>query len=135
MFLVCSSDRSIVRPIVHGSFVRSSDRSIVRLFVRPNNLCSAVTLFIVTICHCYYSLLLFIIFTIHRCYLSSLFIVHRYCSSDPPNFNCSSIMLSSSPKTFETNILVIRTPVTVIFLPVRTFHLVTHPEFLQVEHA
>jgi hypothetical protein len=41
---LCSSDHSIIRPIVHGSFVRSSDHSIVRLFVRPNNLCSTVTL-------------------------------------------------------------------------------------------
>jgi hypothetical protein len=37
--------RSFVRPIVHGSIVRSSDRSwfvrpIVRPFVRPNNLFS-----------------------------------------------------------------------------------------------
>jgi hypothetical protein len=44
-------------------------------------------------------------------------------------------MLSSSPKTCQTNIPAIRTPVTVIFLSVRTFYLVTHPRFLQVEHA
>jgi hypothetical protein len=36
--------RSFVRPIIHGSFVRSSDRSIVRPFVRPNNLFPAVML-------------------------------------------------------------------------------------------
>jgi hypothetical protein len=36
--------RPIVRPIVHGSFVRSSDRSIVRPFVRPNNLFPVVML-------------------------------------------------------------------------------------------
>jgi hypothetical protein len=39
-----SSDRSIVRLIVHGSFVRSSDRSIVRPFVHPNNLFPTVML-------------------------------------------------------------------------------------------
>jgi hypothetical protein len=41
---VRSSDRSIVRPIVHGSFVRSSNRSIIRPFVRPNNLFPTVML-------------------------------------------------------------------------------------------
>jgi hypothetical protein len=44
-------------------------------------------------------------------------------------------MLSSPPKTSQTHIPVIRTPMTVIFFPVGTSHLVTHPRFLQVEHA
>jgi hypothetical protein len=44
LFLVCLFVRSIVRPIVHGSFIRSSDRLIVRPFVRPNNLFPAVML-------------------------------------------------------------------------------------------
>jgi hypothetical protein len=44
LFLVCSFVRPIVRPIVHGSFIRSSDHSIVRPFVRPNNLFPAVML-------------------------------------------------------------------------------------------
>jgi hypothetical protein len=90
--------------------------------------------FTVTI-YCYYLLSLF-----YRYYLPSLFTVtiYRYYSSiirSPPNFNYSSIMLSSPPKTSQTHILVIQTPVTVIFLPVGTSHLVTHPRFLQVEHA
>jgi hypothetical protein len=65
-------------------------------------------------------------------YYSSLLFIDR---SIIQIFNCSSIMLSNSPKTCQTNILVIQTPVTVIFLPVRTSHLVTHPRFLQVEHT
>jgi hypothetical protein len=63
-----------------------------------------------------FSLLLFIV-TIHRCYLSLLFIDHPIT----PNFNYSSIMLSSPPKTSQTHIPVIRTPMTVIFLPVGNF--------------
>jgi hypothetical protein len=74
------------------------------------------SLFVVNI-HCYYSSLLFIDHPI------------------TPNFNYSSVMLSSPPKTSQTNISVIRTPVTVIFLPVGNSHLVTHPRFLQVQHA
>jgi hypothetical protein len=105
----------------------------------------------------YYSKTLFIIVTIYRYYSSSLLFVddiydtynyffvvtiHWYYSSllfidhpITPNFNYSSIMLSSPPKTGQTNIPVIRTPVTVIFLPVGTSYLVTHHRFLQVEHA
>jgi hypothetical protein len=73
----------------------------------------------------------FFVVTIHRYYPLLLFI-------DPPitpNFNYSSIMLSSPLKTSQTHILVIRTPVNVIFFLVGTSHLVTHPRFLQVEHA
>jgi hypothetical protein len=86
-------------------------------------------LFTVTIYHHYLSLLFTI--TIYRHYLPLLFIDHPIT----PNFNYSSIMLSSPPKTSQTHIPVIQTPVTVIFLPVGTSHLVTHPRFLQVEHA
>jgi hypothetical protein len=78
-----------------------------------------------------YYLPLFFTVTIYRYYSSLLFIDHPITS----NFNYSSIMLSSPPKTSQTHIPVILTPVTVIFLPVGTFHLVTHPRFLQVEHA
>jgi hypothetical protein len=83
-------------------------------------------LFIVTIHHRYYpSSLLFIddiynnffVVTIHRYYSSLLFIDHPIT----PNFNYSSIMLSSPPKTSQTHIPVIRTPVTVIFLPIGNF--------------
>jgi hypothetical protein len=52
-----------------------------------------------------------------RHYSSLLFIDHLIT----PNFNYSSIMLSSPPKTSQTNIPVIRTLVTVIFLPVGNF--------------
>jgi hypothetical protein len=86
-------------------------------------------LFTVTI-YRYYLLLLFNV-TIYRYYSLFLFIDHPIT----PNFNYSSIMLSSPPKTSQTHIPVIQTPVTVIFLPVGTSHLVTHPRVLQVEHA
>jgi hypothetical protein len=121
------------------SFVRPIIRSFVCSFIIPIHRSSSIvrsydyspSLFTITI-HCYYSPLLFIINTIHRYYSSmismvpfslSLFIVtiHYYYSSiirSPPNFNYSSIMLSSPPKTSQTHIPVIRTPVTVIFLPV-----------------
>jgi hypothetical protein len=59
--------------------------------------------------------------TIHRYYSPLLFIDHPI----PPNFNYSSIMLSTPLKTSQTHIPVIQTPVTVIFLPVGTSHLVT----------
>jgi hypothetical protein len=86
-------------------------------------------LFTVTI-YRYFLPLLFTV-TIYRYYSLLLFIDHPIT----PNFNYSSIMLSSPPKTSQTHIPVIQTPVTVIFLPVGTSHLVTHPRFLQVEHA
>jgi hypothetical protein len=128
--------RSFVRPIIR-SFVRLIIRSFVRSFIVPIHRSSFVhthyspLLFNVTI-HYYYSSSLLFIDTIHHCYyLSLLFIDHPIT----PNFNYSSIMLSSPPKTSQTHILVIRTLVTMIFLPVGTSHLVTHPRFLQVEHA
>jgi hypothetical protein len=109
--------QSFIRPFVHSSYssfvVRSSSLFIVhRSSIR-------------TIHRHYSSSLLFIddiynnffVVTIHRYYSSLLFI-------DPPitpNFNYSSIMLSSPPKTSQTHIPVIRTPVTVIFLPVGNF--------------
>jgi hypothetical protein len=86
----------------------------------------------------YSSVLLFIAVTIHRWYIiafsSSLFtvlcIINIYCYYSlllfidhpiTPNFNYSSIMLSSPPKTSQTHIPVIRTLVTVIFLPIGNF--------------
>jgi hypothetical protein len=142
--------RSSVRPIVR-SFVRSfvqiifflplccrnSDRPLVRSFDRSSFVHSSYSSFIVR------SSSLFTI-TIYRHYLPSLFTVTIYRYYSPllfidhpitPNFNYSSIMLSSPPKTSQTHIPVIQTPVTVIFLPLGTSHLVTHPRFLQVEHA
>jgi hypothetical protein len=147
------------------SFVCPIIRSFVRSFIVPIHRSSSVLshyslfivrsygLFTITI-HRYYSPVLFIIVTIHRhCSSSFLFIddiynyffvitIHCYYSSllfidhpITPNFNYSSIMLSSPPKTCQTNIPVIRTPVTMIFLPVGTSNLVTHPRSLQVKHA
>jgi hypothetical protein len=105
--------------IVRSFFDRSSTVTIHHHYY------SSPLLFIDDIYRCYFTV------TIHHHYSSLLFIDHPIT----PNFNYSSIMLSSSPKTCQTNILVIRTPVTVIFLPVKTSHLVTHPRLLQVEHA
>jgi hypothetical protein len=57
------------------------------------------------------------IIAFRRHYSLLLFIDHPIT----PNFNYSSIMLSSPPKTSQTHIPVIWTPVTVIFLLVGTF--------------
>jgi hypothetical protein len=127
--------RSFVRPIFR-SFVRSFivpiHRSFIGVFIVHRSFIWTIH---ITIYH-YYSPSLFIV-TIHHYYSSLLlFIVTIHLSSDhPPNFNYSSIMLSSPPKTSQTHVPIIRTLVTVIFLPVGTSHLVTHPRFLQVEHA
>jgi hypothetical protein len=101
--------------------------------------------FIVTIHRYYSSSLLFIIVSIHHRYYPSMISMVPFCChyslllfiDHPitPHFNYSSIMLSSKSKTSQTHISVIRTPVTMIFLPMGTSHLVTHPRFLQVEHA
>jgi hypothetical protein len=116
-----SSDRSwFVRPIVR-SFVRSfiqiifflplccrnSDRSFDRSFDHSSSVHSSYSSFIVR------SYELFTI-TSHHYYSSLLFIDHPIT----PNFNYSSIMLSSPSKTSQTHIPVIRTLVTVNFLPV-----------------
>jgi hypothetical protein len=134
--------RSFVRPIIR-SFVRSFivpiHRSFIRLFTITIHHYYSSLLSTITIHHCCYSSLLFIndiyncffVVAIHYYYSSLLFIDHPIT----PNFNYSSIMLSSPPKTSQTHIPVVRTPVIVIFLPVGTSHLVTHPRFLQVEQA
>jgi hypothetical protein len=109
------------------SFVRPIIRSFVCSVIVPIHRSSFVhttihhhyspLLFTITIHRYYSSLLLFIDTIHHRYYLSFLFIDHPIT----PNFNYSSIMLSSPPKTSQTHIPVIRTPVTVIFLPVGNF--------------
>jgi hypothetical protein len=119
--------RSFIVPIHRSSFVHRHYSSFVHMTIHHT-------------IHHYYSSLLFNIVTIHRCYLWQPFCCHYSLllfidHPITPNFNYSSVMLSSPPKTSQTNISVIRTPVTVIFLPVGTSHLVTHPRFLQVEHA
>jgi hypothetical protein len=117
--------RSFVRPIVHNPYSSFIVRS-YELFIVHHHYSSFIvrsydySLFIVR------SYGLFIvhhsfIITIHSS--SLLFIVRPIAQL----FNCSSVMMISSPKTCQTNISVIRTPVTVIFLPVRTSRLVTHP--------
>jgi hypothetical protein len=123
---VCPIIRSFVRsfivPIHCSSFVHSHYSSCI---VRSYDYSS--TLFtIVTIHRHYLASLLFIIVTIHRWYRWRLF--RRYYSSllfidhpITPNFNYSSIMLSSPPKTSQTHIPVIGTLVTVIFIPVGNF--------------
>jgi hypothetical protein len=120
--MVRSSDRSIVRPFVQIIFFltlccRNSDRSFVRSFDRSSFVHSSYSSFIVP------SSSLFIVHrslirTIHHHYYSSLLFIDHLIT---PNFNYSSVMLSSPPKTSQTHILVIRTPVTVIFLPVGNF--------------
>jgi hypothetical protein len=134
--------RSFVRPIIR-SFVHSFIAPIHRSSFVHRHYSSFIVrsyeLFTITIHH-YYLMLLFSIVTIHRYYSSmisvatfspSLFIVTIHRSSDHPKFQlliCHAVQSTS-------NISVIRTPVTVIFLPVGTSHLVTHPSFLHVEHA
>jgi hypothetical protein len=102
-----NSDRSSIIPIHRSSFVHMNYSSFI---VRSYGLFT-----VHRIIHSHYSSL-FGLFNL-------LFIVHPIAQS----FNYSSIMMISSPKTCQTNISVIRTPVTVIFLPVRTSRLVTHP--------
>jgi hypothetical protein len=107
--IVRLSDHLIVRPFVHSSyssFVHSHYSSFVH---------SHYSSFVYTTMHHHYSS--FVYTTIHRYYSSLLFIDHPIT----PNFNYSSIMLASPPKTSQTHIPVIRTPVTVIFLPVGNF--------------
>jgi hypothetical protein len=139
--------RSFVRSIIRSFIVRSEflfivHRSFIRLFTITIHRYYLPSLFTITI-YRYYLPSLFTI-TIYRHYLPSLFTVTIYHYYSPllfighpitPNFNYSSIMLSCPPKTSQTHIPVIQTLVTVIFLLVGTSHLVTHPRFLQVEHA
>jgi hypothetical protein len=103
-----SSDHSFVHSS-YSSFVYRHYSSFVHTNYSPS-------LFIITIHHCYYSSLLFID-SIHQCYYSSLLFIGHPIT---PNFNYSSIMLSSPPKTSQTHVPVIRTLVTVIFLLVGT---------------
>jgi hypothetical protein len=122
--------RSFIRPIVHPLFqiifvqllcCQNSDysfiRSFDRLFIIPIHRSSFVhtnySSFIVR------SYELFIVHWIVHSHYSSfilLFIVHLIAQI----FNYSSILMISSPMTCQTNILVIQTLVTVIFLLVRT---------------
>jgi hypothetical protein len=160
-FMVRSSVRSIVQSFVR-SFVqiifflllccRNTDRPFIRSFIVRLEFLFIVHRSSIRTIHRHYLPLLFYRYylpslftiTIYRHYLLSLFTVTIYRYYSPllfldhpitPNFNYSSIMLSSPPKTSQTHIPVIQTPVTVIFFPVGTSHLVTHPRFLQVEHA
>jgi hypothetical protein len=143
------SDHSIVRPFVHSSYssfiVRSSSlfivhHSFIRLVtITIHRYYLSLLLFTITVHPCYYLSLVFTDTIHHRYYSSMISIItfssllftitiHRYYSSllfiDHPitlNFNYSSIILSSPPKTSQTHIPVLRTPVTMIFLPVGNF--------------
>jgi hypothetical protein len=109
------------------SFVRPIIRSFVRSFIVPIHRSSFIhrhySSFLVRsydYSHHYLPLLFTLLFVItihHRYYSPLLFIGHPITA----NFNYSSVMLSSPPKTSQTHIPVIRTPVTVIFLPVGNF--------------
>jgi hypothetical protein len=131
--IIRSYARSFIVPIHRSSSLFTVYRPFIRLFTITIHYSSFIvrsydyspSLFTITI-HCYYSLSLlfiddiynnFFVVTIHRYYLSLLFIDHPIT----PNFNYSSIMLSSPPKTSQTHIPVIRTSVTVIFLSVGNF--------------
>jgi hypothetical protein len=110
-FMVRSSVRPFVRPnSLFPAVMLPKFRSFVRSFDRSSFVHSSYSSFIVR------SYELFTI-TIHHYYSSVLFI------ADPitPNFNYSSIILSSPPKISQTHILVIGTPVTVIFIPIGNF--------------
>jgi hypothetical protein len=144
--IVRSSDHSIFRPFVYSSYssfiVTIHRSSFVHTTIHHHY---SPSLFTITIHHCYYSSSLLFTATIYHCYYSSMISIitfrRRYLAllfiDHPitPSFNYSSIMLSNAPKTCQTNIPVIRTPVTVNFLPVGTSHMVTHPRSLQVKHA
>jgi hypothetical protein len=123
--MVRSSDRSIVRSFVR-SFVqiifflplccRNSNRSFIRSFDRSSFVHSSYSSFIVR-SSSLFTVHRSFIRTIHHHYSPLLFIDHLIT----PNLNYSSIMLSSPPKTSQTHIPVIRTPVIVIFIPVGNF--------------
>jgi hypothetical protein len=137
--IVRSSDHSIVRPFVHSSYSSFIVHSYGLFTITIHRYYSSL-LFIDNINHRYYSSLLFTDTICHHYYSSSLLFIddtygnffdvtiHYYYSSllfidhpITPNFSYSSIMLSSPPKTSQSHIPVIRTPVTVIFLPVGNF--------------
>jgi hypothetical protein len=105
--IIRSFVRSFIVPIHHSSFAHRHYSSII---VRSYDY-SPSSLFIDDI---YGN---FFVVTIHRYYTSLLFIDHPI----NPNFNYSSIMLSSPLKTSQTHILVIRTLVIVILLTVGNF--------------
>jgi hypothetical protein len=123
--------RSFIRLfIVHCSFIvtihRSSDR-LESLFtihrIVPSHYSSFIHTNYSSFVHTDYSPFIgSLVVTIHRLSDHSSYYSSLLFNNDPITqiFNCSSIMLSSSPKTCQTNISVIWTSVTVIFLLVRT---------------
>jgi hypothetical protein len=144
--------RSFVRPIIR-SFVRSFIVHIHRSFIVPIHR-SFIRLFTITI-HRYYSSLLFTDTIHHRYYSSSLLLSSLLLTDDIySNFfvvtiHCYYSSISRSPQISTTHTSwcpVHLSPARPIFqsyelrwlwfsLPVGTSHLVTHPRFLQVEHA
>jgi hypothetical protein len=141
--IIRSSVRSFIVPI-HRSFIVTIHCSVIRdyssllfIIVTIYRYYSSSLLFTDSIHHCYYSpmistitfsLLLFII-AIHR-YYSSI-IRSPQISTSHPSCCPAHLRLARVPDQYSSH----TNSVTVIFLPVRTFYLVTHPRFLQVEHA
>jgi hypothetical protein len=132
--------RSFIRTIhrsssIHRSFIRTIHRSFIRTIHRSSFVhCTFIpTIHRSSFVHMNYSSLVHTNYSSFNVRSYELFIVHRsfiptiHRSSNRRIIHCSSIMIFSSPKTCQTNISVIRTPVTMIFLPVRTSRLVTHP--------
>jgi hypothetical protein len=122
-----NSDRSFVRSFDRSSFVHSSFSSFMVTIHR-----SFIRLFTITIQHRYCSLLLFIddiydnlfIVTIHR-YYSSIIRSPQISTTHP---SCCPVHLR--PYTSHTNFGGCDFPSSK-----GISHLVTHPRFLQVEHA
>jgi hypothetical protein len=122
--IIRSFVRSFIVPIHRSSFVHRHYSSFIARSYAIHHHCSQLLL--TDTIHWHYSSLLFTDTIHHRYRLSMIFILTfslLLFIDHPitPNFNYSSIMLSSPPKTSQTHIPVIRTPVTVIFLPVGNF--------------
>jgi hypothetical protein len=122
--IIRSFVRSFIVPIHRSSFVHRHYSSFIARSYAIHHHCSQLLL--TDTIHWHYSSLLFIDTIHHRYRLSMIFILTfslLLFIDHPitPIFNYSSIMLSSPPKTSQTHIPVIRTSVTVIFLPVGNF--------------
>jgi hypothetical protein len=133
--IIRSFVRSFIVPIHRSSFVHSSYSSLI---VRSYDYSSyySSTLFTIVTIHCYYSSSLLLIDDIY----GNFFVVtiHRYYSSISRSPQISTTHPSCCPVHLR--------PARPIFLSYKlrwlwfsfqygTFHLVTHPRFLQVEHA
>jgi hypothetical protein len=136
IFVICSFVRPnkslFSRYAAEILIVHSSDHSIVRLFIIPIHCSFIRTIYHSSFVHNPYSSFVvrsYALFTVKRIIHNhySLFILLFIVIPIAQIFNFSSIMMIGSPKTYQTNISVIRTPGTMIFFLVRTSPLVTHP--------